>query len=51
MVETPFFSKETVDKEKGIIAEEIKMYQNNLVIKLCLILYVLCIKSTLLKLI
>ena len=27
MVETPFFSKETVDKEKGIIAEEIKMYQ------------------------
>ena len=24
MVETPFFSKETVDKEKGIIAEEIK---------------------------
>ena len=26
MVETPFFSKETVDKEKGII-EEIKMYQ------------------------
>ncbi|PNZ24250.1 M16 family peptidase [Staphylococcus petrasii] len=27
MVETPYFSKETVDKEKGIIAEEIKMYQ------------------------
>ena len=26
MVET-HFSKETVDKEKGIIAEEIKMYQ------------------------
>lgn len=27
MVETPYFTKETVDKEKGIIAEEIKMYQ------------------------
>lgn len=27
MVETPYFKKETVDKEKGIIAEEIKMYQ------------------------
>ena len=29
MVETPYFSKETVDKEKGIIAEEIKMYQEH----------------------
>ncbi|MDG0821241.1 MAG: insulinase family protein [Staphylococcus equorum] len=27
MVETPYFTKETVDKEKGIIEEEIKMYQ------------------------
>ncbi|MGU3490349.1 EF-P 5-aminopentanol modification-associated protein YfmH [Staphylococcus saprophyticus] len=27
MVESPYFTKETVDKEKGIIAEEIKMYQ------------------------
>ena len=27
MVETPYFTKDTVDKEKGIIAEEIKMYQ------------------------
>jgi predicted Zn-dependent peptidase len=27
MVEIPYFTKETVDKEKGIIAEEIKMYQ------------------------
>ncbi|MFB2002913.1 EF-P 5-aminopentanol modification-associated protein YfmH [Staphylococcus aureus] len=27
MVETPYFTKETVNKEKGIIAEEIKMYQ------------------------
>ena len=27
MVETPYFTKETVEKEKGIIAEEIKMYQ------------------------
>lgn len=27
MVETPYFTKKTVDKEKGIIAEEIKMYQ------------------------
>ncbi|HEH0871681.1 insulinase family protein [Staphylococcus aureus] len=27
MVETPYFTKETVDKEKCIIAEEIKMYQ------------------------
>ena len=27
MVETPYFTKETVDKEKGIITEEIKMYQ------------------------
>ena len=27
MVETPYFTNETVDKEKGIIAEEIKMYQ------------------------
>lgn len=27
MVETPYFTEETVNKEKGIIAEEIKMYQ------------------------
>ncbi|MCD8914705.1 insulinase family protein [Staphylococcus simulans] len=27
MVETPYFSEATVEKEKGIIAEEIKMYQ------------------------
>ena len=27
MVEMPYFSEETVEKEKGIIAEEIKMYQ------------------------
>ncbi|MEB7673771.1 EF-P 5-aminopentanol modification-associated protein YfmH [Staphylococcus equorum] len=27
MVETPYFTKERVDKEKGIIEEEIKMYQ------------------------
>ncbi|SCT05123.1 EF-P 5-aminopentanol modification-associated protein YfmH [Staphylococcus caeli] len=27
MVESPYFTQETVDKEKGIIAEEIKMYQ------------------------
>lgn len=27
MVETPYFTEETVEKEKGIIAEEIKMYQ------------------------
>ncbi|ARJ11650.1 MULTISPECIES: EF-P 5-aminopentanol modification-associated protein YfmH [Staphylococcus] len=27
MVEQPYFSEETVEKEKGIIAEEIKMYQ------------------------
>lgn len=27
MVESPYFTKETVDKEKGIIAEEIKMCQ------------------------
>ena len=27
MVETPYFTDETVNKEKGIIAEEIKMYQ------------------------
>lgn len=27
MVESPYFTKEIVDKEKGIIAEEIKMYQ------------------------
>lgn len=27
MVETPCFTEETVNKEKGIIAEEIKMYQ------------------------
>ncbi|MDW4098491.1 pitrilysin family protein [Staphylococcus saprophyticus] len=27
MVESPYFTKETIDKEKGIIAEEIKMYQ------------------------
>ncbi|SUK81666.1 M16 family peptidase [Staphylococcus aureus] len=27
MVETPLFTKETVDKEKVFIAEEIKMYQ------------------------
>lgn len=27
MVENPYFSEETVEKEKGIIAEEIKMYQ------------------------
>ena len=34
MVETPYFSKETVDKEKGIIAEEIKMYQEQPVYKI-----------------
>lgn len=27
MVETPYFTEATVEKEKGIIAEEIKMYQ------------------------
>ncbi|WP_210133295.1 pitrilysin family protein [Staphylococcus sp. GDY8P199P] len=27
MVETPYFTEASVDKEKGIIAEEIKMYQ------------------------
>jgi len=27
MVETPYFTEETVEKEKGIIEEEIKMYQ------------------------
>src|SRR5699024_3552769 len=27
MVETPYFTGATVEKEKGIIAEEIKMYQ------------------------
>ena len=27
MVESPYFTQETVEKEKGIIAEEIKMYQ------------------------
>lgn len=27
MVETPYFTEETVNKEKGIIAQEIKMYQ------------------------
>ena len=27
MAETPYFTEETVNKEKGIIAEEIKMYQ------------------------
>ncbi|REI08183.1 EF-P 5-aminopentanol modification-associated protein YfmH [Staphylococcus felis] len=27
MVETPYFTEESVEKEKGIIAEEIKMYQ------------------------
>ncbi|UXR77495.1 MULTISPECIES: pitrilysin family protein [unclassified Staphylococcus] len=27
MVESPYFTEETVEKEKGIIAEEIKMYQ------------------------
>ncbi|WP_274311793.1 EF-P 5-aminopentanol modification-associated protein YfmH [Staphylococcus hyicus] len=27
MVESPYFTKATVEKEKGIIAEEIKMYQ------------------------
>lgn len=27
MVETPYFTEETVNKEKGIITEEIKMYQ------------------------
>ena len=27
MVETPYFTEESVNKEKGIIAEEIKMYQ------------------------
>lgn len=34
MVETPYFTKETVDKEKGIIAEEIKMYQEQPAYKL-----------------
>lgn len=28
-VKTPFFSEQTVDKEQGIIAQEIKMYQDN----------------------
>lgn len=28
-VQTPFFTKENVDKEKRIIAQEIKMYQDN----------------------
>ena len=37
MVETPYFTKETVDKEKGIIAEEIKMYQEQPDINSCLI--------------
>lgn len=34
MVESPYFTKETVDKEKGIIAEEIKMYQEQPAYKL-----------------
>ncbi|MFW3590582.1 EF-P 5-aminopentanol modification-associated protein YfmH [Staphylococcus caprae] len=34
MVETPYFTEETVNKEKGIIAEEIKMYQEQLGYKL-----------------
>ena len=29
MVETPYFTEETVNKEKGIIAEEIKCTRNN----------------------
>ncbi|MCU5746759.1 insulinase family protein [Staphylococcus sp. SQ8-PEA] len=34
MVETPYFTDETVEKEKGIIAEEIKMYQEQPAYKL-----------------
>ncbi len=29
MMTTPYYTKETVDKEKGIIGEEIKMYQDD----------------------
>lgn len=29
MMTTPYYTKETVDKEKGIIGEEIKMYEDN----------------------
>ena len=39
MVETPYFSKETVDKEKELLLKKLKCIKNNQDIKLCSIHY------------